>query len=84
MHIACICHHNKDWLFLCSQARSGGTFALGGTQQPYRTQISLFRMSANGGIGSALSPGATVQLGEELMLRAHVNAGDGWLIYSIE
>lgn len=56
---------------------------MGGIQQPYRTQISLYRM-ANGGVGSVLTSGATVQLGDELMIRAHVKAGDGmcdWIAF---
>lgn len=32
---------------------------------------------SNGRVGSVLNTGATVQLGEELMIRAHVKAGDG-------
>lgn len=58
-----------------SQARSAGAFAQGGTQQPYRTQISLYRQTQ--GSLTPLAPGAVVQLGEELVLRAHVKAGDG-------
>ncbi|XP_058125864.1 uncharacterized protein LOC131285553 [Anopheles ziemanni] len=64
------------------QARSGsGTaFAVGGSQRPFRSQLGIFRR-ANGAAGAfsrALQPGGAVMLGEELMLRTQVSAGDGW------
>ncbi|XP_001659563.2 uncharacterized protein LOC110679710 [Aedes aegypti] len=62
------------------QERSAsGTFAYGGTQRPFRTQLGLFRRSDNGnGFTRALEPGGSVVLGEELMLRTQVRSGDGW------
>uniref|UniRef100_A0A182PKW9 ZP domain-containing protein n=1 Tax=Anopheles epiroticus TaxID=199890 RepID=A0A182PKW9_9DIPT len=66
-----------------AQARSGsGTaFAIGGSQRPFRSQLGIFRRQngANGGsFTRALQPGGAVLLGEELMLRTQVSAGDGW------
>ena len=65
-----------------AQARSGtGTaFAIGGSQRPFRSQLGIFRRQGGGGGGSftrALQPGGAVLLGEELMLRTQVSAGDG-------
>lgn len=62
-----------------SQKRSSGTHVQGGTQQNFRTQVSLYRNSVNDN-QTPLEPGGIVQLGEELFLRAHVNTGDGKLI----
>jgi len=64
-----------------SQARSAATtFAQGGSQQPFRTQVALFRKSDGSGSSftRSIDPGGTVQLGEEMMLRIHTRAGDGW------
>lgn len=61
-----------------SQKRSSGTHVQGGSQQNFRTQVSLFRKSGNEN-QTPLEPGGIVQLGEELFLRAHVNSGDGKL-----
>uniref|UniRef100_A0A182KCC5 ZP domain-containing protein n=1 Tax=Anopheles christyi TaxID=43041 RepID=A0A182KCC5_9DIPT len=67
-----------------AQARSGpgtGAFAVGGSQRPFRSQLGIFRRQNGGGGGSftrALQPGGAVLLGEELMLRTQVSAGDGW------
>uniref|UniRef100_A0ABK8FY12 ZP domain-containing protein n=1 Tax=Anopheles gambiae TaxID=7165 RepID=A0ABK8FY12_ANOGA len=66
-----------------AQARSGtGTaFAIGGSQRPFRSQLGIFRRQGGGVGGSftrALQPGGAVLLGEELMLRTQVSAGDGW------
>ncbi|XP_062556064.1 uncharacterized protein LOC134220940 [Armigeres subalbatus] len=62
------------------QERSAsGTFAYGGSQRPFRTQLGLFRRSENGnGFTRSLEPGGSVVLGEELMLRTQVRSGDGW------
>lgn len=64
-----------------SHQRSSGTHVQGGSQQNFRTQVSLFRKSGNDH-QTPLEPGGTVQLGEELFLRAHVNSGDGKSIIS--
>ncbi|XP_037033119.1 uncharacterized protein LOC119072076 isoform X1 [Bradysia coprophila] len=60
-----------------NQARSAGTYANGGSQLPFRTQIGIYRQG-NNGFSRNLEPGGVVLLGEELMLRAHVKFGDGW------
>ncbi|XP_067626759.1 uncharacterized protein [Eurosta solidaginis] len=59
------------------QARSLGTYAHGGTQLPLRTHVELLRRTANG-FTRQLDAHSAVLLGEELLLRAHVIAGDGW------
>lgn len=61
-------------------AAATGTVAHGGSQLQYHTEISLGRIRRRGG-GTAVEPlaaGATVRLGEELLLRAQVRADDGW------
>lgn len=70
----------KSFLFCNSQARSSGTFANGGSQLPFRTQIGIYRQGGNG-FTRNLEPGGVVLLGEELMLRAHVKFGDGKKLY---
>ncbi|XP_004517821.1 uncharacterized protein LOC101451116 [Ceratitis capitata] len=59
------------------QARSLGTYAHGGTQLPFRTHVELFRRTPKG-FTRQLDTDSAVLLGEELLLRAHVIAGDGW------
>ncbi|XP_018796713.1 PREDICTED: uncharacterized protein LOC108973722 [Bactrocera latifrons] len=59
------------------QARSLGTYAHGGTQLPFRTHVELFRRTDNG-FTRHLDTHSAVLLGEELLLRAHAIAGDGW------
>ncbi|TDG51156.1 hypothetical protein AWZ03_002519 [Drosophila navojoa] len=59
------------------QARSAGSYAHGGNQNAFRTHVELLRRGSNGYTQHLESNGA-VQLGEELLLRAHVLAGDGW------
>ncbi|EDW00694.1 uncharacterized protein LOC6559168 [Drosophila grimshawi] len=59
------------------QARSAGSYAHGGNQNAFRTHVELLRRGSNGYTRHLESNGA-VQLGEELLLRAHVLAGDGW------
>ncbi|EDW79701.1 uncharacterized protein Dwil_GK17924 [Drosophila willistoni] len=59
------------------QARSVGNYAHGGNQNAFRTHVELLRRGTNGYTRHLESNGA-VQLGEELLLRAHVLAGDGW------
>ncbi|XP_017049533.2 LOW QUALITY PROTEIN: uncharacterized protein LOC108093773 [Drosophila ficusphila] len=59
------------------QARSGGSYAHGGNQNAFRTHVELLRKGSTGYTRHLESNGA-VQLGEELLLRAHVLAGDGW------
>ncbi|EDW32954.1 GL10255 [Drosophila persimilis] len=59
------------------QARSVGNYAHGGNQNAFRTHVELLRRGSNGYTRHLESNGA-VQLGEELLLRAHVLAGDGW------
>uniref|UniRef100_A0A182FU78 Uncharacterized protein n=1 Tax=Anopheles albimanus TaxID=7167 RepID=A0A182FU78_ANOAL len=65
--------------------RSAGStstaFAVGGSQRPFRSQLGIFRRAqsvAGGGFTRPLQPGGAVLLGEELMLRTQVSAGDGW------
>lgn len=62
-----------------SQARNAIVFAHGGSSQQLRTHLGLYRHSGSG-FSRNLGSGATVQLGEELMLRAQVKAGDGELM----
>ncbi|XP_058458056.1 uncharacterized protein LOC131434859 [Malaya genurostris] len=58
---------------------SSGTFAFGGSQRPFRSQLGLFRKQENGnGFTRALEPGGSVLLGEDLILRTQVKSGDGW------
>ncbi|XP_020803576.1 uncharacterized protein LOC110180261 [Drosophila serrata] len=59
------------------QSRSGGSYAHGGNQNPFRTHVELLQKGGNGYTRHLETNGA-VQLGEELLLRAHVLAGDGW------
>ncbi|XP_017020034.1 uncharacterized protein [Drosophila kikkawai] len=59
------------------QSRSAGSYAHGGNQNPFRTHVELLRKGGNGYTRHLETNGA-VQLGEELLLRAHVLAGDGW------
>ncbi|EDV37368.2 uncharacterized protein Dana_GF13410 [Drosophila ananassae] len=59
------------------QSRSVGSYAHGGNQNPFRTHVELLRKGSTGYTRHLESNGA-VQLGEELLLRAHVLAGDGW------
>nr|NP_610695.1 uncharacterized protein Dmel_CG13196 [Drosophila melanogaster]AAF58629.1 uncharacterized protein Dmel_CG13196 [Drosophila melanogaster]AAM50298.1 RE44287p [Drosophila melanogaster] len=59
------------------QARSGGSYAHGGDQNAFRTHVELLRKGSTGYTRHLENNGA-VQLGEELLLRAHVLAGDGW------
>ncbi|XP_022226503.2 uncharacterized protein LOC111076827 [Drosophila obscura] len=59
------------------QARSVGNYAHGGNQNAFRTHVELLRRGSNGYTRHLEANGA-VQLGEELLLRAHVLAGDGW------
>uniref|UniRef100_A0A182QD02 ZP domain-containing protein n=1 Tax=Anopheles farauti TaxID=69004 RepID=A0A182QD02_9DIPT len=65
------------------RAAAGTAFAVGGSQRPFRSQLGIFRRQNAGGGGGgaftrALQPGGAVMLGEELMLRTQVSAGDGW------
>lgn len=77
------CPHEFLYLFArFSQGRSAGTFAQGGSQQPFRTQLGLFR-NLDGAFTKSLESGSVVQLGEELMLRAQVKSGDGEITYKI-
>uniref|UniRef100_A0A336LLZ0 CSON013703 protein n=1 Tax=Culicoides sonorensis TaxID=179676 RepID=A0A336LLZ0_CULSO len=55
-----------------------GIVAQGGGNQQFRSQVGLFRKIDENGFSQPLTPGSTVQLGEELMLRTQVKAGDGW------
>uniref|UniRef100_A0A182MES4 ZP domain-containing protein n=1 Tax=Anopheles culicifacies TaxID=139723 RepID=A0A182MES4_9DIPT len=62
-----------------ARAGSGTAFAIGGSQRPFRSQLGIFRRQNGGGsFTRALQPGGAVMLGEELMLRTQVSAGDGW------
>ncbi|XP_037941001.1 uncharacterized protein LOC119673955 [Teleopsis dalmanni] len=60
-----------------AQARNTGTYAHGGSQNTFRTHIELLRKS-NNGFTQHLPANGAVQLGEDLLLRAHVLTGDGW------
>ncbi|TMW53507.1 hypothetical protein DOY81_001384 [Sarcophaga bullata] len=60
-----------------AQARSIGTYAKGGTQNPFRTHIELLRKTPQG-YARHVKANDAVQLGEDLLLRAHVLTGDGW------
>ncbi|XP_052873186.1 uncharacterized protein LOC128278496, partial [Anopheles cruzii] len=57
---------------------AGTALAVGGSQRPFRSQLGVFRRQAGGAFTRPLPPGGGVMLGEELMLRAQVSAGDGW------
>lgn len=59
------------------QARSVGNYAHGGHQNPFRTHVELLRLASDGGFKRHLESNGAVQLGEELLLRAHVLPGDG-------
>ncbi|XP_075167523.1 uncharacterized protein LOC142239615 [Haematobia irritans] len=59
------------------QSRSLGTYAKGGTQNPFRTHVELLRKTPQG-YAHHVQNNEAVQLGEELLLRAHVLTGDGW------
>ncbi|XP_053659869.1 uncharacterized protein LOC128708914 [Anopheles marshallii] len=62
-----------------ARAGTGTAFAIGGSQRPFRSQLGIFRRTNGGGsFTRALQPGGAVMLGEELMLRTQVSAGDGW------
>ncbi|XP_055596254.1 uncharacterized protein LOC129746573 [Uranotaenia lowii] len=63
-----------------AQARSSSsTFAFGGSQRPFRSQLVLLRRQDNGGAFTrTLEPGGAVTLGEEMVLRTQVRNGDGW------
>ncbi|ALC41001.1 CG13196 [Drosophila busckii] len=60
-----------------AQSRSAGSYAHGGNQNAFRTHVELLRRGSNGYTRQLETDGA-VQLGEDLLLRAHVLAGDGW------
>lgn len=66
----------NDCFFYARQARNAAVFAHGGTKQHLRTQLGLYRQSGSG-FTKSLDSGGFVQLGEELLLRAQVKAGDG-------
>uniref|UniRef100_A0A1B0FAP6 ZP domain-containing protein n=1 Tax=Glossina morsitans morsitans TaxID=37546 RepID=A0A1B0FAP6_GLOMM len=59
------------------QARSLGTYARGGKQNNLRTRLELLRKTSEG-YTQHVNSERIVQLGEELLLRAHVLPGDGW------
>lgn len=59
-------------------ARTLGTVARGGGNNVFVSQVGLFRRGTENQFTRALQAGGNVQLGEELMLRAQVRAGDGW------
>ncbi|XP_055691612.1 uncharacterized protein LOC129794782 [Lutzomyia longipalpis] len=61
-----------------SDARRISAVLEGGTQQPFRSQIALFRRHSDGTFTEPLAQGAEVFLGEDLMLRAQVKPQDGW------
>lgn len=59
-------------------ARSAaGNVAFGGGQQLFHSQVGLFRKNSENLFSRPLHQGGTIQLGEEVMLRAQVRAGDG-------
>lgn len=59
-----------------------GAYANGGIQQPLRTHVELLRKAPNG-FTRHLEPNGAVQLGEELLLRAHVLTGDGEFVFLV-
>ncbi|XP_055844653.1 uncharacterized protein LOC129911042 [Episyrphus balteatus] len=59
------------------KAKNTDVYAHGGAQNEFRTHIELLRKTSNG-FSKRLEPNDVVRLGEELLLRAHVGAGDGW------
>ncbi|XP_073811825.1 uncharacterized protein [Musca autumnalis] len=59
------------------QSRSLGTLAKGGSQNSFRTHVELLRKTLQG-YARHLQNNEAVQLGEDLLLRAHVLTGDGW------
>uniref|UniRef100_A0A1I8PZK0 ZP domain-containing protein n=1 Tax=Stomoxys calcitrans TaxID=35570 RepID=A0A1I8PZK0_STOCA len=59
------------------QSRSLGTYAKGGSQNAFRTHVELLRKTPQG-YARHVHGNEAVQLGEDLLLRAHVLAGDGW------
>ncbi|XP_050098506.1 uncharacterized protein LOC126579181 [Anopheles aquasalis] len=63
-----------------SASSTSTAFAVGGSQRPFRSQLGIFRRQTAGSSGFTrpLQPGGAVVLGEELMLRTQVSAGDGW------
>lgn len=65
------------------QSRSAPALARGGFQNNFETQVELFRRSNDGlnKFSRTVSPGAVVQLGEELLLRAAVRDGDGMTLF---
>lgn len=67
-------------IIIISQGRSAGTIVQGGAQQPFRTQLGLFRQATNGMFTKTLEPGSVVELGEQLLLRVQVKSGDGNVI----
>lgn len=61
-----------------SQARNAVVYSHAGRPQ-LRSEIGLYRVESGGQIRN-LTPGSMVQLGEELVLRAHIKSGDGKLM----
>ncbi|XP_049547432.1 uncharacterized protein LOC125958245 [Anopheles darlingi] len=65
-----------------SVSSTSTAFAVGGSQRPFRSQLGIFRRqnaaTGGGSFTRPLQPGGAVLLGEELMLRTQVSAGDGW------
>lgn len=59
--------------------RALGTVARGGGNNVFFSQVGLYRRGSENQFTRALQSGGSVQLGEELMLRAQVRAGDGEL-----
>lgn len=66
-------------IFIFSQGRSAAPIVSGGSQRQFETQVGLFRRTpgTGGDFTLAISPGAALPLGEDLMLRANVREGDG-------
>lgn len=60
-----------------ARGRSAGTYAQGGSQQAFRSQIGIFRRTDDGTFSRPLESGGRVQLGEDLMLRTQIQSGDG-------
>ncbi|KAJ8921026.1 hypothetical protein NQ315_015822 [Exocentrus adspersus] len=59
-------------------AGAGAVVASGGGQKNFDSRLVLLRKSKSGNFDQQLQPGSVVLLGEELVLRAVVQDGDGW------
>jgi hypothetical protein len=70
-------HSLRMGLSVGAQARNFGAVAHGGSQHRFQSNLGLFRRAEGGAFIRALEPGGMVNLGEDMMLRVQVRAGDG-------